>query len=1060
MIPFRISAWGQNPYFKVQAITLVAIALFAGWFLMESRYPEIGDKAFMGDASALQGVTYDRVIHFGQHESFGQRVLGGTVNWLATNKKGMMFGVMLGALLLTLFSTWPEKNARGMIPQAFRGFLLGAPLGLCVNCAAPVAQGIRAGGGTTITALTAMVSSPLFNVIALSMMVTLFPLKLTLLKIVASLVFVFAIIPLLVRLLDAGEKPKEEETRDRDTSKTTGHPLLVSGAFIGKTWSEAFLYVAKTTLRALWRLGIIMVPLMILSGLIGAILTAWIPWGGLVDFVPQGGTLRILVAIVFLAVFGVILPAPMAFDIVLVSSLLIAGLPQHYVAVLLLTIGSYSIFSFVIVWYAFSRVLAVALFIAVMAMGVGAGLLSMVDEKVSVVVHDMRLEEAIQHVRPMPPLEDPRVPGATYQDLKTTVDDQRLGFEPVRLSAGRDGLRVEGVPLAAKDALLSGPHFRLASQEETGLDVPAELSLYEITFEFAGYGRGVAAGDVHNDGWVDVVFNHEMRQGGLSLYANVGGATFRRQRLALGELATVPVVTTALVDWDNDGWLDVFFSTYAHGNYVLTNNEGSFEEAEPIALPAPESAFAQAVAFADFDRNGLLDAALGNWSVAWRSRNASRDISRSAMLWNTAGGAEMQPLPGVPGETLTMLATDIDGDGWLDVWEGNDFLPPDQAYLNEAGQNMRLVQKADALIPHTTTSTMSIASADIDNDLTPEIYLAQIAKGDRAQYNRFSKSIEDLSGAYALPGDDAAHLEEELKRISLGYQMRVDRSFPFWDFEEGSALWNEMVTFSYVVGLEQGKGEAIAGRIAPEHMLLRELVGRITYPHYVMGDDEVQTALPQIRNRNVLLTMGADGRYEDIAVQQGLDLTGWSWNAKFADFDNDQWQDLFLVNGMNQSLTRDNNTFFRNNQGAGFENQTDAFGLTDYFAISAYAKADFDNDGDLDLIVVPNNTRVRYYDNVGTAGHSIIFQLEDQVGNRYGIGSRVQIQYGDQNTLAQMRDIELSGGFLSYDPPEAHFGLGEHQTINTVEIRWSTGEVDVLEGPFQAGKRYRIERQR
>ena len=95
----------------------------------------------------------------------------------------------------------------------------------------------------------------------------------------------------------------------------------------------------------------------------------------------------------------------------------------------------------------------------------------------------------------------------------------------------------------------------------------------------------------------------------------------------------------------------------------------------------------------------------------------------------------------------------------------------------------------------------------------------------------------------------------------------------------------------------------------------------------------------------------------------------------------------------------------------------------------------------------------------GIVPGAIGFELRDQVGNHFALGSWIDIHYGD-GTRRQTREIKAGGGFVSFDPPRAHFGLGEHTAVERVAVHWSTGETTELAGPFEAGHRYRITRRR
>ena len=222
-------------------------------------------------------------------------------------------------------------------------------------------------------------------------------------------------------------------------------------------------------------------------------------------------------------------------------------------------------------------------------------------------------------------------------------------------------------------------------------------------------------------------------------------------------------------------------------------------------------------------------------------------------------------------------------------------------------------------------------------------------------------------------------------------------------------------------------------------------------------------AIPQRMNENVLLQWDQSaGRFVDIADSAGVGFTGWSWNARFADVDNDEWQDLFVVAGSWFRATPSGTTanfFFRNENGKKFSDKTDAWGFQNFMIVSAYTTLDYDRDGDLDFVTNSINGPLWLLRNNDQDGNSILLQVRDKIGNRDGIGTKFFIYYGPDGERAQMREIKASGGYLSFDEPVAHFGLGSFDSIERIEVEWSTGGKSTLSGPFKAGHLYTIQRQ-
>ncbi len=123
------------------------------------------------------------------------------MEWGITNRQGMTYGLLLAAAMLTLLPLLRRRRG-GKLAGAIQGMMIGTPLGVCVNCAAPIAQGMLKGGGRVETALATLISSPTFNVIVLGIVFTLFPWYLAALKILAGLFLVLVVVPWLARLAE------------------------------------------------------------------------------------------------------------------------------------------------------------------------------------------------------------------------------------------------------------------------------------------------------------------------------------------------------------------------------------------------------------------------------------------------------------------------------------------------------------------------------------------------------------------------------------------------------------------------------------------------------------------------------------------------------------------------------------------------------------------------------------------------------------------------------------------------------------------------------------------
>ena len=134
------------------------------------------------------------------------------------------------------------------------------------------------------------------------------------------------------------------------------------------------------------------------------------------------------------------------------------------------------------------------------------------------------------------------------------------------------------------------------------------------------------------------------------------------------------------------------------------------------------------------------------------------------------------------------------------------------------------------------------------------------------------------------------------------------------------------------------------------------------------------------------------------------------------------------------------------------------YGLEDFLDTPSFTYIDIDNDGDLDIVATGTNAPLRVFINNEQQNNSITFEFRDSKGNYFGIGNKVYIYYGQDYERQQMREIKSGGGFLSFDAPIAHFGLGKYEKVNKVEIIWSTGEKTTMDAEFLPNRKYIITR--
>ena len=179
------------------------------------------------------------------------------------------------------------------------------------------------------------------------------------------------------------------------------------------------------------------------------------------------------------------------------------------------------------------------------------------------------------------------------------------------------------------------------------------------------------------------------------------------------------------------------------------------------------------------------------------------------------------------------------------------------------------------------------------------------------------------------------------------------------------------------------------------------------------------------------------------------------WGTGFADLDNDGFQDIFVANGHVYPEIDDSEAgtrflqpkeIYRNLGDGRFEEVAAKAGgdLLVKKSARGTAFADYDNDGDIDVVVINLNDRPSLYRNEGgNRNHWITFRLEGTKGNRDAIGARIEIDAGGKTQVAEVRS---GGSYLSHNDMRVHFGLDGQTRVDVIRIRWPDGSVDELDG--------------
>ena len=1053
------------------AILGVLIAALCAFFWLDSRYPSLQGKASADPDEALATpLGFEK--HFpepGANEPL-EHVAWSAAEWAITNKQGMTFGLLLAAGLLTLVPLVPAARG-GRHAGALQGMLIGTPLGVCINCAAPIGQAMLRAGARVEIALATMFASPSFNVIVLGILASLFPFYLVAIKVATSALMVLVVVPQLARL---AEKPGWRKEIIAAPPKLPGlkmfqwlesafgraeAALLQADTYQPKGFGSALAWVLIRYPRNLWTVLKLALPLMLLAGVIGAAMAELLPWGRLAAIAHVEGLALNVAVLALVCAFGVALPVPIAFDVIVCAVLWDAGVPPHLVAALLVSLGIYSVYPFSLIGTTLSWRIASIAGVAVFALSMLAGGAAAVLDG----WHQARLARAVEAIlaAPVAPEAKPMLPaGRNAADLKGTAF--ALPTPQKVADNGKDSLW--RAPFQAQLAPAGEKAFsRLdgAALGFTRLPLPRPYTIMEPSVMHLG---PLASGDVNGDGWPDVAIG---TASGVLLYANIGGR-FAQQVLDAPALAGVTISALALADLDGDGAPDLVACGWMTSCYVLFNRNGGYSAAAQVELPRADERAVESLAFADVDHDGDVDLVTGAADYVPRFFYPATAVNR---LWRNDGHGQFTPeaLAGPEGETLTLLFHDFDGDGWEDLYVGNDFDEPDRIYRNDHGKLVPATGESRVL-PKSPYDTMSADAGDLDNDGRDEVYIGGIAMGSPGA--SFAARVAQPLPSCEVYGDIADRSRcDAIARFQLAAftAYSTQSMAPCEQLADAGERrdcaviayqWNRILARLPVLGADTARILEECARIPTDFTTMREVCAAI--PATPMDHEATDEAHPedmaQVKQTN-LLYRGEEKAYTDVTSAWKAGVGGWTWNARIADLDNDGWQDLYITQGSRLRPNSPSAVYDHNKAGKGFEDLARASGLEDHNPTGASLLVDYDLDGDLDVIAQPFLLTPVVWRNDAPAGEGFELSLDDASGaNRAALGARVGIELVDGSR--QWREIRASGGYQSQNPPVAHFGIGRDGLVKVITVRWPAGGETRFANLAAGAGRYTVRRAR
>ncbi len=548
--------------------------------------------------------------------------------------------------------------------------------------------------------------------------------------------------------------------------------------------------------------------------------------------------------------------------------------------------------------------------------------------------------------------------------------------------------------------------FKSLNSDQTGIDFSNSLEyktqLNIIEYLYYYNGGGVAVGDINNDGLEDIYFSANLLPD--RLYLNQGGLKFVDITIESGiKIENSWSNGVNFEDVNLDGFLDIYVTKVSpispnksHNLLYINNGDLTFTEMSS-EFGLDFSGFSTQASFFDYDRDGDLDMYLLNHAIhTVRSYGTSEkriesdalsgdkfyenrlneiegkfiDVTKKANIYDS-------PL----GYGLAITTTDINDDGWMDIYIGNDFHENDYIYINN--KDKTFAESVKKTLSHSTHFTMGVDIADLNSDGRQDIFTTDMMPYDPKIFLK--------SG-----GED----EDQVSRIKKEFGFEPQFARNHFHLNRGDGTYSEIALLAKTYATDWSWG-----------VLLQDF-----------DSDGLN---------DIFITNGIAKRPND------LDYINYLSNVDFTQYNNSRQDEIKkkLIDEM--PTLKIPNILFKNLGDLEFEDINKSFvGKPSYSNGAAYS--DLDNDGDLDIVLNNLNSNSTILENLSNNKNNSYISLNLKGDKNYPVirGAKINIFSGEKQWI---RENIVTRGFQSSSSHKIYFGLGNILKIDSIVVRWPDG---------------------